>query len=184
MNLWAGCSSQLMQAGIDFANIYTANVCTIENSDRFCSHRTEGESADRFVAAFLGGTDFVSAIERWTPDLLDEVRGIAQGAGIDHETMLAFQLFDEVWAQGESVTAHHCTAIGVPATDGQPTLLGGLRERDRDRRRRGVPVGGDVGDDLGLVDARHVRQRHRRVLLVHHLVPRRGGPVCPGAEGQ
>lgn len=50
MNLWAGCSSQLMRAGIAFANIFTANVCTIENSDRFCSHRAEGESADRFVA--------------------------------------------------------------------------------------------------------------------------------------
>jgi len=50
MNLWAGCSSQLMQAGIEFANIFTSNVCTIENSDRFCSYRAEGDAADRFAA--------------------------------------------------------------------------------------------------------------------------------------
>ena len=32
------------------------------------------------------------------PDLLEEVRGIADGAGVDFDTMYAYQLVDEIWA--------------------------------------------------------------------------------------
>src|SRR5262245_19473286 len=54
--------------------------------------------ADGFIEQFFKKTDFLPAIKKWTPDLLDEVRGIADGAGIDFNTMLLFQLPDEEWA--------------------------------------------------------------------------------------
>jgi len=41
--------------------------------------------ADEAIARFIGGTDFVPAIRRWTPDLLDEMRGIAAGADMAWE---------------------------------------------------------------------------------------------------
>ena len=34
-----------------------------------------------FIKKFLAYTDFPTAIKRWTPELLDEVRGIAEGVG-------------------------------------------------------------------------------------------------------
>jgi isopenicillin-N N-acyltransferase-like protein len=79
--------------------------------------------AAQVIHRFLQRTDFVSAIEKWTPDLLDEVRGLADGCGLSFETMLAFQLLDELWASGD-VVFEHCTAIGFPATAQEPAYLG------------------------------------------------------------
>jgi len=79
--------------------------------------------AKQVIERFLQRTDFVSTIQQWTPDLLDEVRGIADGCGLSFETMLAFQLIDELWASGE-VVFEHCTTIGFPATTDEPAHLG------------------------------------------------------------
>ena len=36
--------------------------------------------ADTFIQKFLKDTDYIAAMKRWTPGLLEEVRGIAQGS--------------------------------------------------------------------------------------------------------
>ncbi len=79
--------------------------------------------AGQVIQRFLQRTDFVSAMQEWTPDLLDEVRGIADGCGLSFESILAFQLIDELWASGD-VVFEHCTAIGFQATDEEPACLG------------------------------------------------------------
>ena len=43
--------------------------------------------AGAFVKKFLQRTDFTTAMQKWTPDLLEEVNGIAKGAGVDFDTM-------------------------------------------------------------------------------------------------
>lgn len=52
---------------------------------------------EAYVAELTGTTSFVPAIQRLTPDLLDEVAGLGEGAGVPFPTMLAFQLVDEDW---------------------------------------------------------------------------------------
>src|SRR5262249_49799821 len=69
--------------------------------------------AETFIANFLKKTDFTRAIKKWTPDLLEEVRGIADGSAVDFDTIYVFQLPDEVWANGADIVAQHCTSIGV-----------------------------------------------------------------------
>ncbi|MCP5104058.1 MAG: hypothetical protein GY950_11800, partial [bacterium] len=69
-------------------------------------------NADEYIKKFLKNTNFKPAIKKWTPGLLEEVKGIAKGSGIDFNTMYAFQLLDEQWLHGKSVL-HHCTGIGV-----------------------------------------------------------------------
>src|SRR6266536_299523 len=49
------------------------------------------------VAALVGTTGFVAAIRRHTPDLMEEVHGIAEGAGVGFERVLALNLMDEEW---------------------------------------------------------------------------------------
>jgi predicted choloylglycine hydrolase len=71
---------------------------------------------DLFIKKFAMATNYVSSIEKWTPDLLQEVHGIAEGAGIDFQTMLVFQLPDEYWVNGSSVAGEHCSALGISAT--------------------------------------------------------------------
>ena len=76
--------------------------------------------AGAFVKKFLQRTDFTAAIKKWTPDLLEEVNGIAKGAGVDFDTMLAFQLVDEYWVHGSGVAGEHCSSLGVARRDDQP----------------------------------------------------------------
>jgi predicted choloylglycine hydrolase len=79
--------------------------------------------ADTFVKRFLAGTDYVSAIKTWTPELLDEVRGIADGAGVGYETMLVFQLVDEYWVNGAAVAVNRCSCMGVGKRGDQPACV-------------------------------------------------------------
>jgi hypothetical protein len=52
---------------------------------------------DEFIRDFLNYVDFDAAIERWTPGLLEEVRGIAVGANQDDASIKAIQYLDEMW---------------------------------------------------------------------------------------
>ncbi|MCJ7624255.1 MAG: hypothetical protein MUO76_12190, partial [Anaerolineaceae bacterium] len=57
-----------------------------------------GMDPDVFLEQMLTETDFIPAVKRWTPELLDEVEGIAEGAGVDFNTVFARQLSDEeIW---------------------------------------------------------------------------------------
>jgi hypothetical protein len=79
--------------------------------------------ADAFIKALLKRTEFPAAIKKWTPDLLDEVSGIAQGAGIDFDTMLVFQLIDEYWVHGPGVAGEHCSALGIAKSGDRPSYV-------------------------------------------------------------
>lgn len=86
--------------------------------------RTYKMNADEFIHRFARKTDYQAAIREWTPGLLEEVRGIAEGAGVDFETMFVYQLTDEYWVNGEAITANeHCSGVGVAATGQHPAIV-------------------------------------------------------------
>lgn len=84
-----------------------------------------------YIGEFLSATDFVPAIRRFTPGLMEEVAGIAEGAAVETEVMLAFNLMDEEWWFGRERLArtgggddgNHCSALGVAGQAGHPTYL-------------------------------------------------------------
>lgn len=84
------------------------------------TYKTEAAS---FIKTFLAGTNFRPSIDKWTPGLLDEVRGIADGAGLDFETMYAYQLIDETWVAGQDLGAGKCTSIGARKTADHPAFV-------------------------------------------------------------
>ncbi len=84
------------------------------------AYKTDAES---FIKAFLAKTDFRPAIERWTPGLLDEVRGVADGAGLDFDTIYAYQLIDESWVLGPELANVGCTSIGAAPAPGIPGFV-------------------------------------------------------------
>jgi hypothetical protein len=70
--------------------------------------------ADEFIKMFLDSTDYIPAIQKWTPDLLEEIKGISAGSGIDFNTIFAFQLIDEIWTNARLINIpHHCTSVGI-----------------------------------------------------------------------
>ena len=84
-----------------------------------------GVNPDEYVAGFVRGTDFLPAIRRWTPGLLEEVEGIARGARQPWEWIYASNLLDEEWTWARAFRAGSgpgCTACGF-AADGEAPLL-------------------------------------------------------------
>lgn len=49
---------------------------------------------------FLQKTNYTEAIKKWTPALPDEIRGIADGSGVDYETLFLFQISEELESFG------------------------------------------------------------------------------------
>lgn len=86
-----------------------------------------GIDPDAYIAEFLSKTAYRSSIERWAPELLFEVHGIAAGSGQSVERMLVYSMLDEEWRFSKTrggAEAPGCTAVGVRATDDRPTLIG------------------------------------------------------------
>jgi isopenicillin-N N-acyltransferase-like protein len=88
--------------------------------DLAASYKTE---AAAFIKAFLARTNFTTAIKKWTPGLLDEVRGIADGAELDFETVFAYQLIDETWVVGPELGLAKCTSIGARKRGSSPAFV-------------------------------------------------------------
>jgi len=82
-----------------------------------------GMPAPVYIEKLLAASDFQPAIERWTPGLLDEVRGIADGAGLDFPTVYAYQLIDENWVLGPDLAASKCTSFAARKKGGRPAVV-------------------------------------------------------------
>ncbi len=68
---------------------------------------------DKLLDKFLAETNFMPAMRKWTPELLEEIRGISMGSGQPYSTMLAYQLVDELWVYIDKGGAHQCSSLGV-----------------------------------------------------------------------
>ena len=79
--------------------------------------------ADQVVKEFFAYAHFDDAIKKWTPDLYEEVRGIADGSGQAFNDIMVHNLLDEFWVWQDARDKHHCSGMGVPARDGNPGYI-------------------------------------------------------------
>jgi predicted choloylglycine hydrolase len=79
--------------------------------------------ANAFIERFVRQTHFVRAMKKWTPDLVEEIRGLAEGADIDFATMLVLQLPDECFVNGEAIAREHCSSLGFSRSGERPALV-------------------------------------------------------------
>jgi predicted choloylglycine hydrolase len=84
---------------------------------------------DSYIADFVANTHYYRAIDEWTPDLLEEIKGIGESAGVDFNTIYAYQLVDEDWWYRGKKKAEmyevpeHCSSFGVFGQEDQPTII-------------------------------------------------------------
>ena len=96
-----------------------------EITDRW---KKEVESAydmdfDDAIKLFFSKTKYLDVINIYCPDLLKEVYGIAEGSGIDYNTILAFQLSEEIDVLSDQLKGHHCTSISINRNQYSSTFL-------------------------------------------------------------
>ncbi len=71
-----------------------------------------------YVREMLVETDFAAAARMHAPDLMEEVKGLAEGAGLDPDLIFAMQLIDEEWAyrvrrKAATTSRDKCSSIAV-----------------------------------------------------------------------
>jgi len=84
------------------------------------------QNADTVISAFLKATNFEPAIRKYTPEIYDEIKGIAESSGQSFQDVLCFQLLDEFWVYLDrlaNIEKHHCSDIGVAATSTHPAYV-------------------------------------------------------------
>jgi hypothetical protein len=86
-----------------------------------CALRETGIGEPRaYVRDFVRETNFCDAIATLTPDLLEEVRGIAEGSQLPWDIAFALQLMDEEWAfrarRGAKPTSK-CSSAAIVSRD-------------------------------------------------------------------
>ncbi len=83
------------------------------------------QDTDIEIAEFIHDTDFLDGIRKHTPELYEELKGIAKGAEVDFNTIYAFQMFDEfLMYAGDKYRLAHCSGLGVHSRQGLPNILG------------------------------------------------------------
>lgn len=81
------------------------------------------KDADSVLKEFFAYADFDASIQKWTPELHEEIRGIAAGSGQKLQDVFVLNLLDEFWVYVNNESNHHCSAIGAPALHGNPGYL-------------------------------------------------------------
>jgi isopenicillin-N N-acyltransferase-like protein len=82
---------------------------------------------EQYLSKMLHSTTFIESIQKHAPDLLDEVRGIAEGARVDSNLLIAAQFMDEEWAYRNSLRGSaqpdKCSSLAARSLDGE-VLIG------------------------------------------------------------
>ena len=98
------------------------------NLGSFAKNQPTSVPADQYLKAFYEQTDYLSGITQWAPDLLEEVKGIAEGSEQNFKDILGVQLADEEWIfglrRGLDKPTEKCTAFGVPDADNGVSYAG------------------------------------------------------------
>ena len=89
-----------------------------------------GMSFGETIDIFLKETKFVDQIRTHMPKLLEEIDGIAEGAGCDPRFVLAFQFGDEArwffrdrFESANSPNGDNCSSLGARGDDLRPTII-------------------------------------------------------------
>jgi len=81
--------------------------------------QSTGMDVDHYLEHFIQSTNFVPAMERWAPGVLEEMRGIAEGAAQPWRDVYAYQLADEEWLFRTAMIragkddGDHCSVLAV-----------------------------------------------------------------------
>ncbi len=75
------------------------------------------------IQHFFNSTAFLNIAEHEFPGLLEEIKGISRGCGIEYETILALQMSEELDALSDDLKATNCTSVSIDRTDSTSTFL-------------------------------------------------------------
>ena len=87
---------------------------TMRQPIRSLLDREKVKFGDTFVHYVDMLPPFIDVTKRYFPQYMDEVRGIADGAGVDFQTLFSTNCREVVDYSGSTSTADHCTIVAIP----------------------------------------------------------------------
>ena len=86
-------------------------------------------SINSYIESLVKETNFIQAVNKWTPGLLDEVSGMAEAANVNFNELFASQLLDEEWwfrqdrQAKRAAASSSCSSIGWKSQEKCSTLV-------------------------------------------------------------
>lgn len=114
------------QRGLQHGKVLKTEIAEVFLKWKKDIQNVTSSSADTIINNFLKETNFEPAIRKHTPELYEEIKGIAEGAGQSFKDIFCFQLVDEFWVYLDSfynTNKHHCSGIGVASTKTNPAYI-------------------------------------------------------------
>ncbi|MBD3376197.1 hypothetical protein GF406_14265 [candidate division KSB1 bacterium] len=68
-------------------------------------------------------THYEAQMNKWTPELIEEIQGIAHGSGLDYKTVFALQISEEIGNRASLVLNQRCTSIGQIPLPGKAAMV-------------------------------------------------------------
>jgi predicted choloylglycine hydrolase len=106
------------ELGLQHGKLFKKEIGELFTKWKKYTTETMGRDANQVFSEFIRYANFTPAIKKWTPDLYEEIRGIADGSGQSMNDVLVFNLLDEFWVYQDNLSNHHCSGIGVPGRNG------------------------------------------------------------------
>ncbi|HEY9114762.1 MAG TPA: C45 family peptidase [Bacteroidales bacterium] len=133
------------QIGYDYGKLLKPEIKTLVEKWKKDVEDTYNQDFDLVAKHFFSSTHFIKNAEKYNPELLEEIRGISDGSGIDYNTIFAFQMSEEIDALSDALKATRCTSISINKTDSTPTIL--AQNMDPPLLFHGTPVLLHITDD-------------------------------------
>ncbi|RYZ37342.1 MAG: hypothetical protein EOP49_31785 [Sphingobacteriales bacterium] len=114
------------QRGVQHGKILKAEIADLYKKWKTDIQASTKQNADTVIDHFYRATNFKPAIKKWTPEIYEEIRGIAESSGQTFKDVFCFQMADEFWVYLDKVKnaeVNHCSGIGVAATGSKPTYI-------------------------------------------------------------
>jgi len=111
------------ELGLQHGKILKKEIGEIVTKWKANTSKSFKKDAELTLDAFYKQADFESAIKEYTPDLYEEVRGIADGSGQAFRDILVLNLLDEFWVYIDELYNHHCSDVGVPSINGSTSYI-------------------------------------------------------------
>lgn len=110
------------ERGFQHGKLLKEEIKTVTDSLLIDIGKTTKEEPKVFIKRFLEETDFVFSMKKWTPDLLEEIKGISDGSGISYDIIFMHQLGDEFFFSTKYLFAHKCSSVGIGKSSNHPTI--------------------------------------------------------------
>jgi hypothetical protein len=111
------------ELGLQHGELLKTEIGEIVTKWKANTTKTFKKNAELTLDAFYEYANFDAAIKKWTPELYEEVRGIAAGSGQAFRDILVLNLLDEFWVYIDDLYNHHCSDVGVPSINGSPSYI-------------------------------------------------------------